>query len=696
MGDGEKLLRTPGPVLLIPNHVSWLDWLFLGVVLEDDWKFVVASVVAERSWIHRKIIMNPRTLPVEMGSPNGLKKIAKYLKGGGRLVLFAEGRISRTGTLMKLYEGTGFLAQQSNATILLGYLRGANRLKCTEHKGWTQWFPKVELHVEESGTLPQFPHLKPNEQRQKLTSWLTRRMMDVQFQSELSSGPQTIPAAVMELARKRPSAILFQDVNDRSVTAKQLIIGADLIAREIENLIGRSEKRLGLLLPNVVANPVSLMASWFLGATPTTFNYTSGPVIMNQCAQLAGIKYVITSRAFLEKAAINISIMEESGVSFIYLEDLRKNISFTKKVGALNRFNFEPELIDRGHLENEDTAIILFTSGSEGVPKGVELTHRNFLANVEQVLAVTDINETDRIFNALPLFHSFGLTIGTILPMTKGIYTFLFPNPLSYKVIPSVVYDMDCTVTMGTNTFLTQYARNAHPMDFRNIRYLVAGAEKLQDATFDLWSEKFGVRILQGYGATETSPVVSVNTHMFHRKGTTGLPLPGMDVDIQQVDGVDRGGRVVVKGPNVMKGYLNSEPNEKFKALNGWYDTGDIGEIDQDGYLRLLGRLKRFAKISGEMVSLTAVEEALTNHIKPMLGEEFGIAVVAKPDESKGEKLVAYHTASSLDNQLVKEAVLKSGLSALCIPKDLRHIDEIPTLGTGKVDHKALSALAAE
>jgi acyl-[acyl-carrier-protein]-phospholipid O-acyltransferase/long-chain-fatty-acid--[acyl-carrier-protein] ligase len=497
------------------------------------------------------------------------------------------------------------------------------------------------------------------------------------------------------MARTRPGMVVFEDVTMTSLSFKKLIVGADLISRAIDRIAADGSRRLGILLPNVNANPVTLLASWFAGRVPTVFNYTSGPAVMLQCARLAGIRHVISSRTFLEKAGIDISSLQEAGIEFHFLEDLRRTFGLTDKLAALFRFRFEPDIIDRGHWSRGDTAIILFTSGSEGVPKGVQLTHGNFIANVEQVLAVTDINDTDRIFNPLPLFHSFGLTIGAILPMMKGIYTFLFPNPLNYRGIPSVVYDLNCTVTMGTNTFLSNYARYAHPMDFRKIRYLVAGAEKLQDSTFDLWNEKFGVRILQGYGATETAPVVSVNTFMFHRKGTTGMPLPGLEVRIEPVDGVERGGRVMVKGPNVMKGYLNPEPDEKFKALGGWYDTGDIGELDDEGYLRLLGRLKRFAKISGEMVSLTAVEEALANELTPRYGEDFHIAVVSVPDEAKGEKLIAYSTLQDIDPVLVREAIQKAGLSTLCIPRELRFIEEIPALGTGKVDHKTLSTIAA-
>lgn len=691
---GGELLDQPGPVLLIPNHVSWLDWIFLGISLDEDWRFVTSNQAAEMSWIHRKIMRSSRTFPVEVGSPYGMKEIISYLKGGGRLVLFAEGRLTKTGSLMKMFEGTGFLIQKSGARILTGYLRGIKRIKWVQHDGWTKLFPQISLHIREAQERPnRLENLKPTEQRARLTAWMTREMMKHRFEVELSEGEESLPNTILKSAKERPEAEVFQDVTMQTVNYKKLILGADLIGREISKHLHQDERRLGILLPNVNANPVSLLASWFQGRVPTLLNYTSGPSIMVQCSELAGLKHIVTSRTFLEKAKIDAKPFEDAEIELLYLEDLKEEINGFKKLSALCRFKFEPELINKSSFTRKDTAIILFTSGSEGVPKGVELSHENFIANIEQVLSVTDIMDKDRIFNPLPLFHSFGLTIGTILPLMKGIYSFLYPNPLSYKAIPSVVYGMDCTITMGTNTFLSQYGKNAHAIDFRNIRYIFAGAEKLQDTTFDLWNEKFGVRILQGYGATETAPVVSVNTHMFHRKGTTGLPLPGIEVQIEKIPGVESGGKILVKGPNIMKGYLNTEPNTKFQSMHGWYDTGDIGKLDDDGYLSLSGRLKRFAKISGEMVSLTAVEEALIKFLSSKKSEDFQIAVIAIPDEAKGEKIVAFTNDDSVSSKDLKSAIMDSGLSSLSIPRDIKLIDEIPTLGTGKIDHKQLSVL---
>ncbi len=308
------------------------------------------------------------------------------------------------------------------------------------------------------------------------------------------------------------------------------------------------------------------------------------------------------------------------------------------------------------------------------------------------MLATLDLTDRDRFFNALPLFHSFGLMAGLIAPLVRGIHCFLYPSPLHYRIVPTLVYDVNCTVMFGTPTFLNGYARKAHPYDFRSVRLLIAGAEKLQQATFDLYARKFGLRILEGYGATECSPVVCLNSALEPRFGSVGRFMPGMEWRLEKLDGVPEGGRLFVRGPNVMRGYLNPEANAKFQALGGWYDTGDIVDVDADGYAHILGRLKRFAKISGEMVSLTAVEDALAGAF-PQYGLRCQVAVVAVPDEDKGEKLIAATNEAKLTSEELRAAIKAKGLSNLCVPREIRVVREIPKLGTGKVNHRELAVL---
>jgi acyl-[acyl-carrier-protein]-phospholipid O-acyltransferase/long-chain-fatty-acid--[acyl-carrier-protein] ligase len=466
------------------------------------------------------------------------------------------------------------------------------------------------------------------------------------------------------------------------------MVGADLLAHALRGRVAGDE-RVGLLLPNVNATPVAILALWSLGKVPAVLNFSSGTPTLLACAELAGLKHIVTSRAFLKRAKLKEDDFAKAGVSLIYLEEVRAGISRSRKFLTLLRHLFLPPSAFR--LPPSATAVIVFTSGSEGVPKGVELTHGNLLANIRQMLAVTDITDGDRLFNCLPLFHSFGLTVGMFLPLVRGIYVFLYPSPLHYRMVPAALYEHDCTVFLGTNTFLNGYARKAHPYDFRSIRYLFAAAEKLQEATALAWSQKYGVRILEGYGATECAPCVSVNTPLEPRYGSVGRLLPGMECKLEPVEGVADGGRLFVRGPNVMKGYLNAEANAKFKALGGWYDTGDIVGLDAEGYLHILGRMKRFAKVSGEMVSLTAVEDALAGAF-PHYGLHCQIAVVTRPEENKGEALIAVTNEPKLTLDEIRDAIKAKGLTNLSVPREIKVVKEIPKLGTGKVNHRELQA----
>jgi acyl-[acyl-carrier-protein]-phospholipid O-acyltransferase/long-chain-fatty-acid--[acyl-carrier-protein] ligase len=437
---------------------------------------------------------------------------------------------------------------------------------------------------------------------------------------------------------------------------------------------------------------VVILALWWLGKVPAMLNFSSGMPTMLTCAELAGLKHIVTSRVFLERAKLKADDFVKAGIRLIYLEDLRAGISGSRKFFTLLRHVLIPHSAFHTPLSAGSAAVIVFTSGSEGVPKGVELTHGNILANIRQMLAVTDFTDRDRLFNCLPLFHSFGFTVGTFLPVVRGIYVFLYPSPLHYRMVPSVLYDRDCTVFVSTNTFLNGYARKAHPYDFRSLRYLFAAAEKLQEATALAWSQKYGVRILEGYGATECGPCVSVNTPLEPRYGSVGRLLPGMEHRLEPVEGVAEGGRLFVRGPNVMKGYLNADANAQFLALDGWYDTGDIVNVDAEGYLQIRGRMKRFAKVSGEMVSLTAVEDALAGAF-PQYGLRCQVAVIARPDEGKGEALIAVTNESKLTLDEIRDAIKAKGLTNLSIPREIKVVPEIPKLGTGKVDHRGLQAL---
>jgi acyl-[acyl-carrier-protein]-phospholipid O-acyltransferase / long-chain-fatty-acid--[acyl-carrier-protein] ligase len=594
--------------------------------------------------------------------------------------------------------------------------------------------------------------------RTRLTNWLRDRMVEQQFATEMEFGPKIVPDAIAATAAAFPGRVILQDATTTELTYRKLMVGASLLADQLgaqpERLVAQrlapvlhtgevmphrwvkdvpsntpDPSHIGLLLPNVNAMPVTLLAVWATGKIPAVLNFSTGPTVMLQCCQLASLKQVITSKLFVEKAKLNLQPLMEAGIEFIYLEDLRAGIGKLAKSATLFRSYFGLRSLLTTPLTfntyPDRTAVILFTSGSEGVPKGVELTHTNLLANLRQMLSITDLTDQDRLFNSLPMFHSFGLTVGTLLPLVRGMFSFVYPSPLHYRIVPAAFYDRDCTVMLGTNTFLNGYARKAHTYDFRSLRYLFAAAEKVQAATFETWAQKYGVRILEGYGATECSPCVTVCTPLQPKHGTTGRLMPGMEYRLEPVEGVgaseqgsggaeEKGnseavtpaslplcipapqtGRLFVRGPNVMKGYLNADANAKFLALGGWYDTGDIVSIDDEGFLKIEGRMKRFAKVSGEMVSLTAVEDALAGAF-PHYGLRCQIAVIAVPDADKGERLIAISNEPKLSLEEIRTAIKAKGLTNLCVPREVKSVREIPKLGTGKVNHRELLAVLAK
>jgi acyl-[acyl-carrier-protein]-phospholipid O-acyltransferase / long-chain-fatty-acid--[acyl-carrier-protein] ligase len=688
-----SVLDTPGPVLLLPNHVSWWDWLLIGVCLEDDWRFVTSSATADISWFHKRIMVNRRTIPVDMNSPFAVKRMAEYLQKGGRLVLFPEGRLSCTGSLMKLFDGTGFLIFKTRAKVITAFIRGAECLPFSRPPGRKRWFPRLSVHFSNVLPPPNLGHVSATAARGRLTNWLRDQMIRQRFETEMEFGPSTLPAAIFETARQRPRQVILQDFTMQELTYRRLLVGADLLAGQWRTLPSDPSQCVGVLLPNVNAMPIVTLSLWAAGKIPAILNYSTGASILLSCARLAGLKHIITSKAFIQRSKLDLAPFTDAGIEILFLEEVRARITGPQRVLALLRQSLMPRLSTiNSKLSTDSPAVILFTSGSEGDPKGVELTHRNLLANIRQMLSVIDVMETDRFFNALPLFHCFGLNVCLLLPLVRGVYILLYPSPLHYRVVPSAFYNLNCTVFFGTNTFLNGYARKANPYDFRTLRYLFAAAEKVQEATAAVWMQKFGVRILEGYGATECSPCLSVNLPMRSRHGSAGRFLPGIEYKLEPVEGVTEGGRLFVRGPNIMRGYLNPEANAKFQALGGWYDTGDIVNIDSDGFIFILGRLKRFAKVSGEMVSLAAVEDALSGAF-PQYGLRFAVAVVARSDATRGEKLIAVTNEPKLTLEEVRAAIHARGLNNLAVPREVKAIHNLPLLGTGKINHRELEKL---
>jgi len=382
------------------------------------------------------------------------------------------------------------------------------------------------------------------------------------------------------------------------------------------------------------------------------------------------------------------------GVRVVLLEDLREQLTAGDKLWLL-LYALRAPRAAFARVQPDEPAAVLFTSGSEGKPKGVVLSHWSILSDIEQSLTVLDVGPADKIFSAMPVFHSFGLMAGFLLPVVSGIRVYLYPTPLHYAAIPELYYDRDATVMFATPTFLKHYAKRAHPYDFRRTRLLVAGAEKLTADVEQIYMDKFGLRIYEGYGATECSPVISVNTPLRARRGTVGEPLPLVEARLEPVEGLEEGGILHVRGPNVMLGYLREsrpgvlEPPESVFG-KGWYATGDLAVIE-DGMIRLLGRLKRFAKVAGEMVALE-----LPERIAERASPKHQHAAVARPDAARGEMIVLATEDAALGREALQAAAREMGAPELALPRRIIYLEKLPLLGTGKKDYPRIAAMVEE
>ncbi|MBS0244395.1 MAG: AMP-binding protein, partial [Proteobacteria bacterium] len=483
---------------------------------------------------------------------------------------------------------------------------------------------------------------------------------------------QTLFAALIDAAKTRATgkSPAVEDPLGTRLSYGKLIVGSFALAERLEPL-AKEGKAIGIMLPNSAAVTVTFFAVQSIGRVAAMLNFTAGATNVIAACRAAEVTAVVTSRAFIEKSRLGdlVERLTAAGITMRYLEDIRAGIGPVDKLRAAMRG--KRPIVERNP---NDPAVVLFTSGSEGTPKGVVLSHRNLLANAAQCLTRVAANGEDKVFNVLPVFHSFGLTGGLIMPLVGGIPVYLYPSPLHYRIVPELIYGTNSTILFGTDTFLAGYARTAHPYDLHSLRLIMAGAEAVKDRTRQAYMERFGVRILEGYGVTETAPVLAMNTPLANRPQTVGRLSPLMKARLEPVPGIDEGGRLFVSGPNVMLGYYRAEkPGELEPPVDGWHDTGDIVTIDADGYIRIKGRAKRFAKIGGEMVSLAAVETMAAEVWPAALS-----VVVALADARKGERLALLTTEKDATRAaLLRHARLK-GATELSVPADIVVLDKLP------------------
>ncbi len=686
----ENAQRAKSGAVAVVNHLSFLDGALLAAFLPGDPLFAIDTQIARRWWM-RPLLLLVDAFPLDPTSPLATKSLIKAVKSGRNCVIFPEGRITVTGGLMKVYAGPGMIADKAQAPILPVQIEGAQFTHFSRLKGKLRrrLFPKIRLTIFEPRRFDVPAEVRGRERREFVGTRLYELMSDMIYASQNQS--QTLFEALLDArSRHGGKSVILDDAQQQRLSYDALVLASLLLGRSLNRGTRRGDA-VGLLLPNSAATVVSFFALQAGGRVPAMLNYTSGAGGMLSACRTAAVRRIVSSRRFVEQAKLQDAVAALSTeTSVFYLEDLQaKSGLFGHLIGVLSR-PFVRMLHSRGGAAPEDPAFILFTSGSEGTPKGVVLSHRNILANCHQLAARVDFTPADLVFNALPVFHAFGLTGGTILPLISGTRSFLYPSPLHYRNVAELIYASNATILFGTDTFLSGYARVAHPYDFHGLRYVFAGAERLREETRQTWMHNFGKRILEGYGTTECAPVIAVNTPMRYRAGSVGRLLPGLQYRLEAVPGIEAGGRLMVSGPNVMLGYLLAErPGELVPPPDGWYDTGDIVTIDQDGFLHIQGRAKRFIKIAGEMVSLAAVESMASRLWPGNLS-----AAVVLPDSRRGEQLVLVTDRADAGRDEVLAQAKVDGLPELMVPKQVLSVEALPLLGSGKIDYSATRELA--
>ncbi|MBN9549155.1 MAG: acyl-[ACP]--phospholipid O-acyltransferase [Alphaproteobacteria bacterium] len=684
--EGLDNLKAAGkaPILAL-NHVSFLDGPLALTLTDEEPVFAIDYTIAQAWWM-KPFMKLARALPLNPAKPMSTRTLIKIVQGGDPLVIFPEGRITVTGGLMKVYDGAAMVADKTGSMVVPVRIEGLEKSyfsRLSSQHVRHRLFPKVKVTILEPVKLEVPRELKGRQRRAAAGAALYQVMSDLVFRTQ--DIDKTVLQKIIETANERGmKELAVQDPVTGSLSYGKLLTAAAVLGEKFEHLYA-GQQTLGIMLPNANGSCATLLGVMSAGKVPAMINFTAGAANILSACKAAGVRTVLTSRAFVEQAKLG-PVVEEVGrsVDIVWLDDLRATIGLKDKLLGLLR-----KSTPRVARKADDAAAILFTSGSEGTPKGVVLTHRNILANAAQAASRIDFHSGDKVFNVLPIFHSFGMTAGTVLPLISGVPVYFYPSPLHYRIVPELIYGSNATIIFGTDTFLAGYARTAHPYDFRSVRYCFAGAEPVKAATRTTYMEKFGLRILEGYGVTEAAPVIAINTPMYNKSGSVGKIMPGMEYRLDPVPGVEEGGRLFVRGPNVMSGYLRAENPGVIEPLkDGWHDTGDIVTVDDAGFISIRGRAKRFAKIGGEMISLAAVE-ALAGEL--WKGSPAAVATV--PDARKGEKLILITEASGATRADFLAFAKANGAMDLMVPAEVRVVPKVPVLGSGKLDFAGVTRM---
>ena len=675
------------PVIYVVTHQSRIDPALMLALLPEQTLHILDEYSARAMWLEpfrelaRTIAFNAEHVFVS-------RRLVRHLRGKGRLAVYFPEAVEPDAKAYRLYRAVARIAVKAEAKIVPVFVNGARYLPFSltgADKAPRRFFTRLRII-----TLPAMTIAQLNAQAGAQTS-VSNALFDRSAEARLLSNhlDRGLFHSLRDAAdRFGASTTIIEDALGGTLTYRRLLIGTRILGHRLASVSAPGEA-VGLLLPNANAAVVSLAGLASAGRVAAMINYTAGAASVTAAVRTALIRTVVSSRAFVAKADLGevVAAAERGGAKILWLEDLQAGVGTFEKLVA--------SVLWRRPIVGQDGSepgVILFTSGSEGAPKAVVLSQSNLVANAMQAEARLDLSPRDKLLNVLPMFHSFGLTAGTILPLLIGVRLFLYPSPLHYRLIPEIAAKTRPTILVGTDTFLNGYARAAKDSDFASLRLVVAGAEAVKAETRRVWRERFGAEIVEGFGLTEAAPVVAVNSATHNREGTVGRMLPGMRHRLEPVEGVTEGGRLWVSGPNIMIGYMTADrPGEVQSVPEGWHDTGDIVTVDREGYVAIRGRAKRFAKIGGEMVSLGAVEMLVQ-----ALWPEDRHAVVSAPDRRKGERIVLVTTADEAEAAALRRFGRQSGAAEIMVPDDIVKVAEIPVLGSGKTDYVAARNLALE
>ncbi len=670
--------------LIIANHVSKLDAVILSALLPGRVLFATPRELAHRWWLKPYWHLGD-AYSLDQANALTAKKMVDALKQGRSCMIFPEGRQTTTGGLMKTYDSPGLIADLAGAPILPIRIDGPQFSVFSSALGLRKrLFPKITLTILPACRIDLPKDVKGHKRRLLAGTKIYDIMERMLIEGAASS---TLLRQLLDTRAIRGGGkTILEDAARKPVSHDRFIASFFALARALARTANKGSRNIGLMMPNGIPNATALFAIQALDRVTAMINFTSGPLRVVQACQMAQIQTVLSLRAFVEAQSLTpvTEALRKEKIDVLYLEDLWPKINGLDRLIGFFKARLPTAFAACGlPRETKAPALLLFTSGTEGKPKGVMLSHQNIIANGQQTATRLGFTARDSAFACLPMFHSFGLTLGFFMPLFYGTRAFLYPSPLRYHDIPELVYETGATLLLGTDTFLANYEKNASPHDFYFLRFAIGGAEKLKAETRRAWAEKFGVRLFEGYGTTEASPVIGVNSPMHYKAGSIGRAVAGMDVRLQAVEGIKNGAELVVRGLNVMLGYIRAEaPGVIQPPEGGWYNTGDVVSMDEEGFITILGRTKRFAKVGGEMVALGAVET-----VACALWPNARHVAVSVPHERKGEMVVLLTESDQTAIEPMAEQYRAHGLTELSLPRKILLVESIPLLGSGKTDY---------